>query len=91
MRLIWELRRDVLSFSELRRRTRISPSVLSERLRELEDAGLLDPHRPSGYRLSGAGRDLARILYELNRWAEGTAAERFRLGSGEEEAEPPPT
>ena len=70
LRLVWELRRSTLSFSELRRRTRISPSVLSARLRELVKAGVLEQDGGRRYRLSGRGRELARLLYELNRWAE---------------------
>jgi DNA-binding HxlR family transcriptional regulator len=70
LRVVWELRRDIVSFSELRDRTGISPSVLTTRLRELEELGVLrrDPGRR--YVLSGSGRELARLLYELNRWAE---------------------
>jgi DNA-binding HxlR family transcriptional regulator len=70
LRLVWELRRSTLSFSELRERTGISPSVLSARLRELGDSGVLERDSGRRYRLSGRGRELARILYELNRWAE---------------------
>jgi DNA-binding HxlR family transcriptional regulator len=70
MRLVWELRRSTLAFSELRTRTGISPSVLSSRLGELVDAGVLERDTRRRYRLSGRGRELARILYELNRWAE---------------------
>lgn len=70
LRLVWELRRSTLSFSELRERTGISPSVLSARLRELVDSGVLERDGTRRYRLSGRGRELARILYELNRWAE---------------------
>ena len=70
LRLIWELRRDAVAFSELRARTGISPSVLSARLRELVDSGVLERDGGRRYRLSGRGRELARILYELNRWAE---------------------
>ena len=70
LRLIWELRRSTLSFSELRERTGISPSVLSARLRELVDSDVLERDGGRRYRLSGRGRELARILYELNRWAE---------------------
>jgi DNA-binding HxlR family transcriptional regulator len=70
LRLIWELRRSTLSFSELRQRTGISPSVLSSRLGELSVAGVLERDPGRGYRLSGRGRELARLLYELNRWAE---------------------
>jgi DNA-binding HxlR family transcriptional regulator len=70
LRLIWELRRSTLSFSELRQRTGISPSVLSARLGELVESGVVERDGGGRYRLSGPGRDLARILYELNRWAE---------------------
>jgi DNA-binding HxlR family transcriptional regulator len=70
LRLVWELRRSTLSFSELRERTGISPSVLSARLRELVDSDVLERDAGRRYRLSGRGRELARILYELNRWAE---------------------
>jgi len=70
LRLIWELRRSTVSFSELRQRTGISPSVLSARLAELAGAGVVERDSGRRYRLSGRGRELARILYELNRWAE---------------------
>jgi DNA-binding HxlR family transcriptional regulator len=70
LRLVWELRRSTRSFSELRERTGISPSVLSARLAELVEAGVLERDAVRRYRLSGRGRELARILYELNRWAE---------------------
>jgi DNA-binding HxlR family transcriptional regulator len=70
LRIVWELRRSTLAFSELRQRTGISPSVLSARLGELVDAGVLERDGGGRYRLSGRGRELARVLYELNRWAE---------------------
>ena len=70
LRLIWELRRSTLSFSELRERAGISPSVLSARLGELVDGGVVERDAGKRYRLSGRGRELARVLYELNRWAE---------------------
>jgi DNA-binding HxlR family transcriptional regulator len=70
LRLVWELRRDAMSFSELRARTGISPSVLSARLSELRSIGVVDRDGARRYRLSGRGRELARMLYELNRWAE---------------------
>jgi DNA-binding HxlR family transcriptional regulator len=70
LRLVWELRRDTMSFSELRARTGISPSVLSARLSELRSIGVVDQDGARRYRLSGRGRELARLLYELNRWAE---------------------
>jgi DNA-binding HxlR family transcriptional regulator len=70
LRLIWELRRSTLTFSELRERTGISPSVLSARLAELVEADVVERDSGRRYRLSGRGRELARVLYELNRWAE---------------------
>ena len=76
LRLVWELRRSTLAFSELRERTGISPSVLSARLGELIDAGVLERDAGRRYRLSGRGRELARILYELNRWAEQPKTDR---------------
>ena len=70
LRLVWELRRGTLAFSELRRRLGVSPSVLTTRLDELVDAGIVERDPSRRYRLSGRGRELAQILYELNRWAE---------------------
>jgi DNA-binding HxlR family transcriptional regulator len=70
LRLVWELRRSTLTFSEFRERTGISPSVLSARLGELVEAGVVERDGGRRYRLSGRGRELARVLYELNRWAE---------------------
>jgi DNA-binding HxlR family transcriptional regulator len=70
LRLIWELRRSTLTFSELRERTGISPSVLSTRLGELVEANVVERDTGRRCRLSGSGRELARVLYELNRWAE---------------------
>ena len=70
LRLVWELRRDVCSFSKLREQTGISPSVLSARLGELAEAGVIERDEARCYRLTASGRDLARLLFELNRWAE---------------------
>jgi DNA-binding HxlR family transcriptional regulator len=70
LRIVWELRRDALSFSEFRERTGISPSVLTTRLNELLDAKVIERDGGRRYRLSGSGRELARLLFELNRWAE---------------------
>jgi DNA-binding HxlR family transcriptional regulator len=71
LRVIWELRRDSMAFSAIRERTGISPSVLSTRLGELSEAGVVERDPARRYRLTGAGRELARLLYEINRWAEG--------------------
>jgi DNA-binding HxlR family transcriptional regulator len=81
LRVVWELRRDAVSFSALRERTGISPSVLSVRLRELREAGVIETDATRRYRLSRHGRELARLLYEINRWAE-----RARVSSHRERA-----
>ena len=70
LRVVWELRREVLSFTRLREQTGISPSVLTSRLNELVEAGVVERDEARCYRLSGSGRELARLLFELNRWAE---------------------
>jgi DNA-binding HxlR family transcriptional regulator len=70
LRLVWELRRDAVSFVGLRNRLGISPSVLSARLAELLELGVVERDPRRRYRLTGRGRELARLLYELNRWAE---------------------
>ena len=70
LRLVWELRRDALGFSALRERCEVSPSVLSTRLEELKGAGIVERDASRRYRLSPSGRELARLLYEINRWAE---------------------
>jgi DNA-binding HxlR family transcriptional regulator len=73
LRVVWELRRDALSFSELRRKLGVSPSVLSQRLGELVAIGVIDRDAHRRYLLGTRGRELARILYEVNRWAEAGA------------------
>lgn len=70
LRIVWELRRDALAFSTLRDGLGISPSVLSQRLAELSAARIVDRDRAGRYRLTGRGRELARLLLELNRWAQ---------------------
>ena len=72
LRLVWELRRDALPFSALRERCEVSPSVLSTRLSELGEAGIVEQDGARRYVLTASGRELARLLYEINRWAEGS-------------------
>lgn len=72
MRLIWELRRDARGFSAIRERCELSPSVLSTRLAELTEAGIVERDGARRYRLTASGRELARLLYEINRWAEAS-------------------
>ena len=77
MRLVWELRRDALGYSVLRERCGVSPSVLSTRLAELQEAGVVQCDASKRYLLTPSGRELARLLYEMNRWAEASGAARL--------------
>jgi DNA-binding HxlR family transcriptional regulator len=81
LRLVWELRRDALTFSALRRRSGASTSVLSQRLRDLGAAGVVEHDLSGRYLLTPAGRDLARVLYELNRWSATHAHAGAILGA----------
>jgi DNA-binding HxlR family transcriptional regulator len=63
----------------------ITPKTLSQRLRELEDAGILTADREPGrrevwYRLTPAGADLAPVLGALGRWGLQHAWRRPRAG-----------
>ena len=69
-----------LRFGELQERlAAIAPNVLSQRLRHLQDLGLVlaEPYsdRPPrfAYELTTRGHDLAGVLRMLARWAEGQA------------------
>ncbi len=77
MRLVWELRRDALPFSTLRQGCGVSPSVLTTRLGELREAGVVHSDAGGRYMLTPSGRELARLLYEINRWAEGSGLARL--------------
>lgn len=86
--MVWELRRDSLAFGDLRERLRISPSVLSQRLRDLGRLGVTERDATRRYRLTGHGRGLARVLYDLNRWAEAASEEGGDDEATEAAAEP---
>ena len=44
--------------------------MLCARLGELSEADVVERDGARRYRLTGRGRELARLLYELNRWAQ---------------------
>jgi len=70
LRILWELRAGEPNFRELQQRCgSISSSVLSDRLRELGEAGIV-AHNGNGYALTPPGRDLLARLLPLNEWAE---------------------
>ena len=70
LRVGWELRDGALSFNELQQRCDgMSPSVLSQRLREGLEAGTC--MREDGrYRLSADGERLIEVLQPLEVWAQ---------------------
>jgi DNA-binding HxlR family transcriptional regulator len=73
--LLYENRR----FSELRRGIPlITPAMLTRRLRELEDAGVLERTPSNEYVLTAAGRELAPIIDELGRWGHRFAMHDLR-------------
>jgi len=70
LRIVWELRADRLGFRALQARCDgISPSVLSQRLRELESTGIVEQAENSDYRLSSEGNELRAALMPLHEWA----------------------
>ena len=80
LRVLWELRAGGMTYRGLAGRIpAMSTSVLTDRLRELRAASLVEHERGSGYRLSGHGRELlARLnsLRELAPRCPGLAAGR---------------
>ena len=75
LRVLWELREDPApTFRDLQQRTGgVSSSVLTDRLRELTEAGITE-RGEAGYRLTPRGRDLLACLAPLGNWAADWAA-----------------
>jgi DNA-binding HxlR family transcriptional regulator len=74
LRVIWELREESLGFRALQARCeRMSPSVLSQRLRDLVEAMIVEQDAAGSYRLTAGGRALLVALQPLHRWAEDWA------------------
>jgi DNA-binding HxlR family transcriptional regulator len=68
LRVLWELREPVPTFRELQARCEgMSSSVLSQRLAELRDAGVI---APGGFALTAEGRRLLEALAPLDEWAK---------------------
>ena len=71
LRILWELREEPLGFRALQARCgKMSPSVLSQRLYDLETAGLAARDDRGDYSLTHQGVHLAQVLLPLHRWAE---------------------
>lgn len=70
LRLLWELRGGSVGARALLERCRgLSSSVLYERLRELNAAGLIEKDAAGAYRLTDLGQDLGAALDPLDAWA----------------------
>jgi len=71
LRLLWEMDGEAaLTYRELAARIpEMSTSVLTQRLRELRDAGQVEHVRGSGYRLTVLGCELRGHLERLREWA----------------------
>lgn len=75
LRVLWELRREPLTFRQLQTRCEeMSSSVLNQRLRELRDAGVVEQQRGEGYRLTPEGEALLEALKPLSTWADRWSA-----------------
>lgn len=71
LRILWEMRREPLSFRSLRTRCdSMSPSVLNQRLAELREAGVVEVAEEGGYCLTRMGRGLLDALVPLSGWAK---------------------
>ena len=69
LRIMWELRDEPAGFRQLQLRCDdMSPSVRSQRLRELTEAEVLQL-LDDQYRLTAEGRELLRVLAPLRVWA----------------------
>jgi DNA-binding HxlR family transcriptional regulator len=70
MRIIWELRAGPLTFRELQAACEgLSPTVLNNRLKLLQDAQITQKDATRGYGLTEMGEELLEVYKPLNRWA----------------------
>lgn len=68
--IIWQLRQGPLSFSELQQHCEnISPTLLTNRLKELQQTHLLEKHL-QGYQLTPIGLQLFEVIAPLGQWAK---------------------
>lgn len=77
MRIVWELRDTALGFRELQARCDgMSPSVLTQRLGELEAARIAVRDAAGAWTLTPPGRELLRRFLPVIDWAEAWAKGR---------------
>ena len=79
LRILWELREAPQSFNALQRACGgLSPSVLSQRLAELRESGLIEQDRQGRYRPTPLAQDLEVPLLALDGFAKRWARRRPR-------------
>ena len=80
LRILWELRAESLGFRALQAHCDgMSPSVLSQRLRDLGRARIVERDERADYRLTAAGVRLLTALLPLHKWAEDWARSATNL------------
>lgn len=72
--LFWELRGPAQAFRVLAQRVGAAEAQVSQRLRELREAGLVEVDEGGDYRLTSEGRRLLDLLEGLESYAEGWVA-----------------
>ncbi len=73
LRILWELREDVLTFRALQEAAATNPSVLNARLKELRAADIVELY-DEGYGLTDEGQRLVDALMPLSSWANRWAS-----------------
>ena len=71
LRLTWEMRTKPCGFRELQAACEgLSPSVLSNRLKELQVAGIVEQTDESLWKLTTLGAELKPVILSLIEWAD---------------------
>jgi DNA-binding HxlR family transcriptional regulator len=82
LRILWELREGPLGFRDLQRAAgNPSPTLVAERLVELQHALILEQRDDGTYGLTDLGQDLLLSLGSLQTWAKMWAARVDDKGS----------
>ncbi len=77
MGIIWQLSGGCLRFNELKEKcTTISPTILSSRIKDLSEAGLIE-RTIDGYILTASGMELFKIIEPFQEWSV-TWAKQFK-------------
>lgn len=84
LRILWELYDNPAGFRELQARCDgMSASVLSQRLKELVHADILEQDEHLRYHFSEEGRELTHILMQIKQWVAQKEERKQRDQAGE--------